>query len=214
MVDEYTGGRVPLDIGDRVLLDIGDVDLLSHSVVSNILSLGKLLRGGFDFHLTDRGRRCYAVTPGGAHKLKVSLGVDDILRLRHSLRTGSDRVRITQPSGVCQLSRRAHDATSSFLHDVFNHASDEKIYRTLGVTKGYKQVRLKPCHCNTCARSFGLKHKSTVGLIQPLIAAGLQPSDIFDDDTSDDNGSDSDDAPDDGYRADVAGRELGIQPVP
>ena len=47
-----------------------------------------------------------------------------------------------------------------------------------------------------------MKHKSTVGLTQPLIAAGLQPSDIFDDDTSDDNGSDSDDAPDDGYRAD------------
>ena len=114
VVDGYTGDRVPLDIGD--------VDLLSHSPVSNILSLGKLLRGGFDFHLTDRGRRCYAVTPGGAHKLKVSLGVDDILRLRHSLRTGSDRVRITQPSGVSQLSRRAHDATSSFLYDFFNRS--------------------------------------------------------------------------------------------
>ena len=115
--------------------------------------IGKLLRCFFDFHLTDRVRRCYiyAVTPGGAHKLKASLGVDDILRLQHSLRTGSDRVRITQPSGVYQLSRRAHDVTSSFLHDVFNHASDEKIYRTLGVTKSCKQVRLKPCHCNTCA---------------------------------------------------------------
>ena len=103
MVDEYTGDRVPLDIGD--------VDLLSHSLVSNILSLGKLLHCGFDFHLNDRGRRCYAVTPGGAHKLKVSLAVDDILRLRHSLRTGSDRVHITQSSGVYQLSSRAHDAT-------------------------------------------------------------------------------------------------------
>lgn len=62
-----------------------------------------------------------------------------------------------------------------------------------------------------------MKHKSTVGLRQPSIAAGLQLSDIFGGDASDGNGSDSDDAltaPDDGYRADVAGRELGIQPVP
>ena len=44
-----------------------------------------------------------------------------------------------------------------------NHCGDEKAYRTLGVTKGYKQTKLKPYYCKTCAaskaRNFGLSRK-------------------------------------------------------
>ena len=62
---------------------------------------------------------------------------------------------------VMILRRSADDATASFLHDVFLHMSMEKIYQTLGVTQGYKQVRFKDFHCDSCARAkarnFGLK---------------------------------------------------------
>ena len=44
-------------------------------------------------------------------------------------------------------------ATSQLLHDIFNHASMEKIFQTLGVTKGYKQVRLPDFHCDACPQA-------------------------------------------------------------
>jgi hypothetical protein len=215
--------------GDTVSLDISDVDLMSDKLVSDILSLGKLLRGGYNFHLSNRGKDCYIETPGGAHKLKIHLGHDDILRIKHSVRTGTDSVPIKHPSGVFTLSRRVSEATSLFLHDVFLHGSPERIYRTLGVTKGYKQVRLKPCHCNTCAatkaRDFGLRKQGRSSDVpadnpndNPVMAANTdtkyEPDPVFDDNTDEDDGSEPESEGPSQYRADVAGRELGIQAVP
>ena len=208
--DEYTG--------ETVALDVTDCDKMGSELVVQILSLGKLLRDGYEFHLAAGGRDCYALTPGGAHRLKIDLGHDDLLRMQHSIRNGQDCAPLPQlPAKALALRRSAADATASFLHDVLNHTSMEKIFRTLQVTHGYKAVRLPQYHCSTCAmakaRSFGLKQKVVP---QPVAMANeMDPVDpVFDDDTSSDNGSDDEQLPDEGYVAPVAGRSVGIQAVP
>ena len=128
-------------------MDIGDVDILD-TVSSPILSLGKLLRAGFDFHFSENGKDCYATSPGGAHKFAVELGDDDILRLPHEIRHGNDADLLPVPARVTAVRRTVDAATAQFLHDTFNHCSMDKIYNTLGVTKGYDQVKLPDPHCN------------------------------------------------------------------
>ena len=63
--------------------------------------------------------------------------------------------------GVHQIS-----ATGVCLHEIFNHNGEEKLYRTLGSTVGYKQVRLKLPPCKWCAaakaRQFGLEQKPVI----------------------------------------------------
>jgi hypothetical protein len=225
-------GYLPVTLIDdetnqTVMYDVDECDLMSSHLVSSILSLGKLLRSGFEFHFTDGGKQCYGVAPGG-FRVKVQLGNDDILRMHHRIRNGNDAAPLPK-FPVNALSRRAHteranSADSCFFHDVFLHCGAEKVYRTLGVTNGYKQVRLTPYKCSTCAaakaRSFGLKRvgcRSDVPIDTVLMAqpGDSDPSDpVFDDSTSSDNGSD-DEAPEDSeYTADVAGRDLGDQPVP
>jgi hypothetical protein len=54
--------------GETFLTDFDDVDLMSGNLLSQILSLGKLLRSGWTFHLGDKGKDCYGTTPGGAHR--------------------------------------------------------------------------------------------------------------------------------------------------
>jgi hypothetical protein len=85
------------------------------------------------------------------------------------------------------------------------------VFRTLCATKGYKQVRLPPFRCTTCARfkarNFGLRNIGPA----PLVCLDA----VFDDDTDSDNGSDCEDQyADASFEAAVAGRELGTQPVP
>ena len=131
------------------------------TVAAPILSLGKLLREGWAFHF--EGKDLYALTPGGAHKLQVKLGEDNILRLPHTIRTGKDSEPLPSPGKVSAVRHTIDKATSQLLHDIFNHASMEKIFQTLGVTKGYKQVRLPDFHCDACpqakARRRGISHK-------------------------------------------------------
>ena len=228
-------GYLPVDLhdewtGESLSVDITDVDIMSSDLVSNILSLGKLLRSGFEFHLTNGGKECYAVSPGGAARIKIILGSDDILRIQHQARTGAKAIRLptapvkhtTQSAGltpVMALARSAgmYDAaTSCFFHDILNHCGDEKAYRTLGVTKSYKQTRLKPYYCKTCAaskaRNFGLSRKHPPPA--PVMPAyeDAQYNDTFDDMSSSDDES-GDELDMDTFTAETAGRELGIQPV-
>ena len=137
------------------------------------------------------------------------------------------------------LRRSTEDAAYGFLHPVFNHCGDEKLFQTLGHTKGYVQVRLSPTHCNTCAiaraRGFGLKQRTLnaainqCGLVHHLdqqdlqlflthaphlVLAGLDPHPVFSDESA--AVDDSDDPPfvEFDYQAPIAGRQLGVQPVP
>ena len=137
------------------------------------------------------------------------------------------------------LRRSTEDAAYGFLHPVFNHCGDEKLFQTLGRTKGYVQVRLSPTHCNTCAvaraRGFGLKQR-TLNAANPcsfvhhldqqdlqlflahaphlVLAGSLDPHPVFSDESV--LMDDSDDPPfvEFDYEAPIAGRQLGVQPVP
>ena len=112
--------------------------------------MGKLLRKGWEFHLAHgEGEECYAMTPGGAHRVEVELGMDEILRINHTMRADKERI----PLPVHTVKRSAPDATATFLHDCFTHRGDEKIFRTLGVTKGFIQKRFQTGHCDACAQA-------------------------------------------------------------
>ena len=244
-------GYLPIQVNDvhtgsSVSMDISDCDLMGKALVTNLLSLGKPLRDGWEFHLANRGKECYAITPGGAFQVEVLLGMDNILRLRHSVRSGMKSVPIPAPrldgkwkpvDSVLALHKRASDATGVCLHEIFNHSGEEKLYRTLGSTVGYKQVRLKLPPCKWCAaakaRQFGLKQKPVAvncvicdvdspmeiweAQAQILLniddSPSLDPDPVFDDGTSSDDGTDTDGEADD-FTAEVAGRELGVQNVP
>jgi hypothetical protein len=159
-------GYLPLTFKDSVTgenakIDIEDVDQLA-VVSSRIFSMGKLIRLGYKFYFEDE-TDLIMITPGGANKVKVELGDDDIVRLPNEIRTGHNSKPLPKLNSINALRRTAGAANAAFLHEVFNHCSSEKVFRTLGVTKGYKQVRLGDVICDTCARakakSFGLSRK-------------------------------------------------------
>ena len=118
------------------------------------------MKNGWEFHLHNKGKDCYGLTPGGAHRVDINLGLDNILRISHQMRQQRDRVPMPQQPQINTVKKSTGDATASFLHDSFFHRGDEKIYQTLGVTKGFKQVRIQTGHCDSCAkgkaREFGL----------------------------------------------------------
>ena len=240
-------GYLPISVRDDhtdipISIDVPDVDHLA-TVSSSLLSLGKLLRAGYEFHFSEQGRECYMLTPGSAHKVLVELGVDDILRLPHTVRTGPDSepLPVLPSSQVLAVRRTVDYADATFLHDIFNHVSAEKIYQTLGVTKGYVQTRLAKVHCNSCAlanaRCKGLSHKrpdtslhvdthpgSTVGHRCRLIMAVIEndlpapPDPVFDDVEEPERDTDQDPISLDdmgrAYVSPVAGRAVGSQSVP
>ena len=95
--------------------DIEDVDLMTSDLMTNILSLGKVLRKGYSFHLLD-GKNCYATTPGGGHRIQLQLGLDDILRMPHGVRTGTAANRVPECAGSQEISRgcRVHVHAHAF----------------------------------------------------------------------------------------------------
>ena len=196
--------------GTSFKLDIDDVDVKTTSLVSNIRSMGKLIKKGWKLHLN--GKDNHAITPGGAHGVDIELGIDNILRINHQMRQAKERVPLPSPQ-VATVKQSARDATSHFLHDCFFHRSDEKIFQTLGVTKGYKQTRITTGHCDACAkaksRSFGLSQKKQQILVNiPMndpVFDDNNDLDPFDSETEDEEFE---------YVAPVAGRELGEQAVP
>ncbi len=225
-------GYLPLSFSDELSgknakIDISNVDQMME-VTNDILSMGQLIRGGYEFHFTQEGKRCYGLSPGGAHEIRVDLGSDDILRVKHSTRVGLDSVLmpipgagITKPPSdlpdiqilaLHKSARTANVATSGFLHDVFNHRSSDKVQETLKVTKGYMPTILPEHNCNTCAltrpRDFGITRKHNT---QVMLANDSLYDDPDENDADDLNG---DNFPNTEYKAAVAGRQLGIMSVP
>ena len=148
------------------------------------------------------------------------------------------------PAAVNTLRRTATHASYLFLHAIFNHCGDEKLYQTLLHTPGYRAQRFEPQHCNTCAqakaRGFGLRqgtrnaevdavvnmvdqldHEQCCWLMSQLAPLQLESlcmpvsHPIFGD-PSDDSELVLDDPAvmDLEYEAPVAGRRLGVQSVP
>lgn len=98
------GGYLPVEwisreTGNAVSYDVDDVDSLSR-VSHPILPMGKLIRKGFDFFLGDYGRDMYASAPGGAYTVKLNLGIDDVVRIPHSLRTGKHKARLPEAVSI------------------------------------------------------------------------------------------------------------------
>ena len=160
-------GYLPIEVEDqrddsKVMINIGEVNHLEGDT-EPILSLGQLLRTGWEFHFTDQGQNCVATTTEG-HKINVELGSDNLLRLPHVVRTNKGAKSLSRPENPVSIVRRTADQASySFLHEMFNHSSAEKVYQTLGVTCGYRQIRLPATPCNACAqgaaRRKGISHK-------------------------------------------------------
>ena len=181
-------GYVPLELEDDTssktfCMDLYDTYLLENAHV-NIISLGKLLRQGWDFHFTAHGKECLALTPHGSHTVRIELGHDDILRMPHEVRHGKAAQPLPDVPGAVNAVRTASGkATAAFLHRTFNHTSMARVHRTLTVTRGYKPVHLEDLHCDACAmgnlRRRGLSHKKseavktvmTVGVVDTIHSA-------------------------------------------
>ena len=228
-------GYLPIAVSNQVdgsscNLDIADCDRMQ-GLSQAIMSLGKLLRLGWEFHFTMLGKDCHAVSPDGYTKVKVELGRDDILRLPHTIRHGADAAMLPDLPGhgnkgslplpakqrACVVSRHVDGATAAFLHDLFLHCSEDRCYYTLLHTVGYKAVRLPKHECTTCAQSnarrHGLRHKPVPAvppapcLVNTEAAGDLDYEDVDDDEYCDSDMSDNDDGL--LYRAPAAGRQLG-----
>ena len=161
-------GFLPLEAHDEFThetfkFDVTGVDQLD-SVTSSIFSLGKLYKDGWHFHFDEDG--LFGITPGGAHKVRLQLGEDNILKFPSKIRENADSEPMAQPYPVGAVKRKIDKATAELLHEMFNHSSKEKIYQTLGVTRGYKQSPLPEVDCSACpigkAHRKGLSHKTNV----------------------------------------------------
>ena len=109
------------------------IDNADHSTetVSTLLSMRKLLRAGWKFDL-ELGTTS-AFTPTG-QRVDIIMGVDDVLRLPHTLREGDSSKQL--PSAPINAVRKSDDGVNpEFLHQLFNHGNPDKIHRTLGVTR-------------------------------------------------------------------------------
>ena len=210
-------GHLPLLFKDTesnatVALDMPDADKLD-SVSCPILSMGKMLREGYQFYF-ESPTELTCVSPEAQFRFTVELGVDDILRMSHDMRTGSSTAPVPVLPSVQHVKRTLEALNAAALHDMLCHKSREKIYQTLLHTIGYKAVRLPDYFCTWCAKAKahrkGLRHKPPA-----TSAAQVNLNQEHHDyqDTDEDDASEPDDD-DYEYVAPVAGRALGIQPVP
>ena len=126
--------------------------------------MGKLIKQGWKF--TFELAELIGWTPSG-HKVMCTLGDDNVIRIPHGIRVGDEAAELPIPAGdysIGTVSNSKESATSAWLHATFNHASQDKIWRTLGVTAGFKQPAkpFEDCFCTACAtanaRGKGLKH--------------------------------------------------------
>ena len=198
--------------GTNFKVDFEDVDLMTKGLVSNILSLGKLLRKGWSFHLSGSEKEYYANTPGGTHRVQIELSTDAILRMYHDSRTGKERIPLpAQQGSVNSIKQSASEASSKFIHEAFFHRSDDKLTHTLQMTKGYIAAKINSKHCSACAkakaREFGLSQQRHVML-------NTVDDPTFDDDNSLDPYDSEQDEEELEYIAPSIGRELGEQNVP
>ena len=99
-------GYLPIEVEDqrddsKVMINIGEVNHLEGDT-EPILSLGQLLRTGWEFHFTDQGQNCVATTTEG-HKINVELGSDNLLRLPHVVRTNKGAKSLSRPENPVTL---------------------------------------------------------------------------------------------------------------
>jgi hypothetical protein len=82
--------------------------------------------------------------PTGTYTVRLELGMDDIVRLPHMVRTGKHQASLpsTPAAAVHRVTRTLKSVSSQILHELFNHCNAEKVYQTLLHTKGYKAMRL------------------------------------------------------------------------
>ena len=145
--------------------------------------MGKLIRKGFDFFLGDCGNEMYATAPRGAYTVKLHLGIDDAVRIPHSVREGESRQQLPQlavlgtasANEANSINRSVEDTThlvnsaSSTIkelngempHQILKHTSDERMYQTLIHTSGFKPVRVSVPSCIWCA--LGKSRKTGIG---------------------------------------------------
>jgi site-specific DNA-cytosine methylase len=236
-------GYIPMECKDTVSgtvrpLDIGDSDSME-GLVYPLLSLGKLLRAGWEFHFTACGKTCYAVTPDSTTQLKVELGPDDLLRLLHTIRTGKSAVMLPAVPGSAGnkawstqykafvVARTLKEITAEFVHDMFLHANTERCYYTLKNTIGYKAERLPPHNCVTCAqanaRRRGLSHKthtttanssSSAAPAACVASSVVEQSEYGDTEDCDDSDVSDGEFTELDYTANTAGRQLGTADPP
>jgi hypothetical protein len=218
-------GYLPLELHEArsdkpISMDLYDADKFNG--IEPILSMGKMIRLNWTFHF-ESASNCYAVAPDGLSKFLVDLCDDDVIRLPHDIRGGARAVPLPHTpatSNVFAVRRTVEEMNSCILHDIFCHRSMEKIYRTLLNTVGFEAIRLPDMFCGTCAqmksKARGLRQQSN-SHIAPVVLPAIQAAPAEEDFEDTDDGSD-DDEPLDlielEYTAPVAGRSLGIQPVP
>jgi hypothetical protein len=128
--------------------DVQSVDVMQN-LVHPILLMGSLIRSGYDFFLGDSGKDMYATIPGG-DTVRLELGVDDIVRLPHAIRTGRSkeallvfpaaRTEEAKLQSVSAISRTMKEMNGVIMHQVFNHSNRETLYYTLTNTKGFQAV--------------------------------------------------------------------------
>ena len=144
-------GNLALELTDAstkrpftVILD--DVDKFESA--RPILSMGKLLRDGYEFILKDHGDTCLMRAPNKKRMINLHLGDDDIVTLPHTLLVAP------KPKGAqltCLIQRNMAKAPMDLLHITLGHASLRRIELTLQCTSGFKQRKLHPVHCPACA---------------------------------------------------------------
>ena len=116
---------------------------------------------------------------------------DNVIRIPHGIRVGDEAAELPIPAGdysIGTVSNSKESATSAWLHATFKHASQDKIWHTLGVTAGFKQPAkpFEDCFCTACAtanaRGKGLKHSqysiNMVGTCPSSVAYGQDIADL------------------------------------
>ena len=184
--------------GKPVQLKVENVDMIPNTT-ENILSMGLLLKAGWDFHLTNYGKDNEAISPDGKMRFPITLSPDGILRWEHDFVNAeavTDNATVVGVTAQCNLVSRQNNAASAvFLHEMFYHASDEVVYQSILRTHGYVAQRLPKFHCSHCAlanaRKKGLSHKYNMAS-QPVFAL-LDADDYGDTESLSSGDSDSDD---------------------
>ena len=135
-------GYLPLQFTDEGSGEVFKYDLPqadSMQVKNNIFCMDKLLCLRWDFHFTDGGEQCIGISPCRTFTVRVQLGSDDIPRMPHDVRAGRDSAPLPDTdldscsqvveNAVLALRRSSSDAGHEFLHPVFNHCGDERLFQ-------------------------------------------------------------------------------------
>ena len=119
------------ETGATVSQDVQSV-VVMQNLVHPILLMGSLIRSGYDFVLGDSGKDMYATIPGG-DTVRLELGVDDIVRLPHAIRTSRSKeaLLVLKLQSVGAISRTMKEMNGVIMHQVFNHSNRETLYYTL-----------------------------------------------------------------------------------